>query len=145
MVAIWRRRNGREVGRVADVPAINHIALTVTNLGVSAPWYERLLGVTPLVDEDTGEYRHIVYQMPGGLILALHEHPTTNPEQRFSEYRPGLDHLSFGCADRAELETWRARLEDFGIHHGGIVESPYGAALSFRDPDNIALEVWLPS
>jgi hypothetical protein len=28
--------------------------------------------------------------------------------------------------------------------HGGIVDAPYGSGLSFRDPDNIALELFAP-
>jgi hypothetical protein len=30
------------------------------------------------------------------------------------------------------------------ITHGGIVDAPYGSGLSFRDPDNIALEFFAP-
>ena len=30
------------------------------------------------------------------------------------------------------------------IAHGGIVDAPYGSGLSFRDPDNIALEFFAP-
>jgi hypothetical protein len=31
-----------------------------------------------------------------------------------------------------------------GIEHGGIVDAHYGSGLSFRDPDNIALELFCP-
>ena len=58
--------------------------------------------------------------------------------------RPGLDHVSFGCANRAELVTWEQRLAELGIAHGGIVDAGYGSGLSFRDPDNIALEFFAP-
>jgi hypothetical protein len=35
---------------------------------------------------------------------------------------------------------------DLGIEHGEIVDARYGSGLSFRDPDNIALEFFaLPS
>ena len=30
------------------------------------------------------------------------------------------------------------------LEHGGIVDAPYGSGLSFRDPDNIALEFFAP-
>ena len=62
----------------------------------------------------------------------------------FSEYRVGLDHLAFGCADRSELEKWARRLEELGIEHGGIIDAHYGSGVSFRDPDNIALEFFAP-
>jgi catechol 2,3-dioxygenase-like lactoylglutathione lyase family enzyme len=56
----------------------------------------------------------------------------------------GFHHISFACSDRAELETWVARLDELGVTHGGIVDAPYGSGLSFRDPDNIALEFFAP-
>jgi glyoxylase I family protein len=130
---------------MAQLPAVAHIALTVTDLAVSVPWYERLLGTGPVLDEDTAGYHHTVYQIPGGTLLALHQHPsTTGHQDGFDEHRPGLDHLSFGVADRAELKEWQARLEELGIDHGGIADAHYGSALSFRDPDNIALELFAP-
>ena len=48
--------------------------------------------------------------------------------------------VGFGCATRAELESWMARLNELGVQHGGIVDAPYGSGLSFRDPDGIALD-----
>jgi glyoxylase I family protein len=65
-------------------------------------------------------------------------------DDRFDEHRPGLDHLSFRVVDRAELKAWQARLEALGIPHGEIVDAHYGSGLSFRDPDNIALELFAP-
>ena len=76
--------------------------------------------------------------------MALHAHGGTDRSQRFDEFRPGLDHVSFGCADRAELEAWQTQLDGLGIVNGGIVDAPYGSGLSFRDPDGIALEFFAP-
>ena len=105
---------------MAQLPAVAHIALTVTDLAVSVPWYERLLGTKPVLDEDTAGYHHTVYQLPGGTLLALHQHSsTTGHQDGFDEHRPGLDHLSFAVADRAQLKEWQARLEELGIDHGG--------------------------
>jgi glyoxylase I family protein len=130
---------------MTQLPAVAHVALTVTDLAVSVPWYERLLGTGPVLDEDIAGFHHTVYQLPGGTLLALHQHPsTTGHQDGFDEHRPGLDHLSFGVADRAELKEWQARLEELGIDHGGITDAHYGSALSFRDPDNIALELFAP-
>ena len=56
---------------------------------------------------------------------------------------PGLDHLGFGVADREELQAWADHLTAVGIDHSGLVEVPYGIALSLKDPDGIALEFFL--
>jgi len=42
------------------------------------------------------------------------------------------------------LSKWEKRLNELGIAHGGIVDASYGSGLSFRDPDNIALEFFAP-
>jgi catechol-2,3-dioxygenase len=82
------------------------------------------------------------YGLAGGFVLSLHGHEATDAGQRFDEFRPGLDHVGFGCADRGELERLQGRVEELGIEHGGIVEDAVGYALSFRDPDGVALEFW---
>ncbi len=129
---------------MADFPPLTHVAVTVADLGVSAPWYGRLVGAEPVLDEDTDGYHHTVFLLGNGTLLGLHQHRGSRVTEPFSEFRPGLDHLAFGCASRAELERWRARLDELGIAHGGIVDAPYGSGLSFRDPDNIALEFFAP-
>jgi glyoxylase I family protein len=128
-----------------DFPPLTHIALTVRDLSVSVPWYEALLQAKPALDEDTDpEFHHTVYLIGNGNLLGLHQHGTPAPDERFSEFRVGLDHVSFGCADRAELERWARRLDELGIEHGGIKDASYGSGVSFRDPDGIALEFFAP-
>ena len=126
-------------------PPLTHVALTVRDLSVSVPWYEKLLDAGPVLDEETdGGFHHTVYLLGGGTLLGLHQHRTPAPDHAFSEHAVGLDHVAFGCADRAELETWTRRLDDLGIEHGGIKDAPYGSGVSFRDPDGITLELFAP-
>ena len=127
----------------ATMPAITHVAVTVTDLAASEEWYTRVLGVKPVIDEDTGPFRHIVYELDNTL-LGLHGFPDLAGDEPFNERRAGLDHIAFGCASRSELVEWAARLDDLGIAHGDIVDAGYGSGLSFRDPDNIALELFAP-
>jgi glyoxylase I family protein len=125
------------------IPAISHVAVTATDLSVSEAWYTRVFGVEPVLDEDTGPFRHIVYQL-GGTLFGLHGFPDLTSKDPFDERSPGLDHIAFGCASRAELAEWAARLDELGVPHGGIKDAGYGSGLSFRDPDNIALELFAP-
>ncbi|MEO8692959.1 MAG: VOC family protein [Acidimicrobiales bacterium] len=127
----------------ATIPAITHVAVTVSDLAVSKAWYTNVLGVEPVLDEDTGPFRHIVYAL-GSTLLGLHGFPDLATRERFNERRPGLDHIAFGCESRGELEKWSARLDELGVAHGEIVDAHYGSGLSFRDPDNIALELFAP-
>ncbi len=50
--------------------------------------------------------------------------------------------MSFAVADRAGLEDAAAVLEENGVRHGGIKDVGAGWILEFRDPDNIALELF---
>ena len=126
-------------------PPLTHVAVTVRDLSVSVPWYQRLLDAEPVLDEDTTpSFHHTVYLLGNGTLLGLHQHETPAPPESFSEYRIGLDHLAFGVADRGELEQWAQRLDELGIAHGGIKDASYGSGVSFRDPDGIALEFFAP-
>ena len=126
-------------------PALNHVALTVRDLGVSGPWYQALIGADPVLDEHTDAgFRHLVWAFDNGTLFGIHQHDREMQDGQFTEFRAGLDHVSFGCANRAELQEWVDRLNGLGIKHGGIVDAAYGSGLSFRDPDNIALEFFAP-
>ena len=128
---------------MSDFPAITHVAVTVTDLGRSRPWYTALFGAEPVLDEDTVSFHHVVWLL-GSTLFGIHQHPSPSSSEPCDELRPGLDHVAFGCANRAELEECEAKLNSLGITHGGIVDAPYGSGLSFRDPDNIALEFFAP-
>jgi catechol-2,3-dioxygenase len=126
-------------------PGLTHIAVTVSDLRRSTPWYAALFDSDPVLDEDVdaGGFHHTVFALGGGQLFGLHQHIDA-AARTFDERSPGLDHVSFACVDRAELEGWAKRLDDLGYPHGGIIDAHYGSGLSFRDPDGIALEFFAP-
>ena len=131
------------MANATTMPAITHVAVTVTGRGASKAWYTKVFSVKPVLDEDTGPFRHIVYLL-GNTAFGLHGFPDLASTEPFNERKPGLDHIAFGVASRDELAGWAARLDELGVAHGGIVDASYGSGLSFRDPDNIALELFAP-
>lgn len=124
-------------------PAITHVALTVSDIDRSRQWYKQLFGTDPVLDENAGPFHHVVWLM-GGTLVGIHGFPDLKSSEPFDERRLGLDHLAFGCSSRSELEEWERRLNELNITNAGIVDAPYGSGLSFRDPDNIALEFFAP-
>jgi glyoxylase I family protein len=127
----------------ASTPII-HVALTVSDLEASIAWYAELFGTPPaftgsLLEGTPHHYTLAVWTVPN---LGLH-HFEQQVEGAFSERRPGLDHVAFGCADVDQLEAWAAHLDAIGVAHGAILTEPYGSGLSFRDPDGIALEFFV--
>ncbi|MDX1615087.1 MAG: VOC family protein [Candidatus Promineifilaceae bacterium] len=121
--------------------AVNHMALTVTDLERARDFYVQVLGFQ-FVTEFGPKY----LLSNGELILALNLAP--DPGQaisgdRFSENRVGLDHVSFNVGSLAALESARERLDELNVPHGEIKDlGDLGIkVLAFRDPDNIQLEL----
>jgi catechol-2,3-dioxygenase len=120
-----------------------HIALTVTDLSVSGPWYQKLFEGQQLFAGDDGVGQVELYMLPENLLLGLRQHQSTAGGDSFAYDRVGLDHVGFHLNDRAELEKWAAKLEEQGIESSGVVESSYGTHVNFKDPDGIALELFV--
>jgi glyoxylase I family protein len=131
---------------VPESLAIAHVTLTVSDLDRSVAWYERLFGTKVVLDAGPSPFRRAVLVVGGQTLVGLTEFPDPADTLPFNERRVGLDHLAFACNSRSELEAWATRLDALGIANGGVVDVAYGSVLSFRDPDNIALEFFaLPS
>ena len=126
---------------VPTISGVDHVALTVTDLEVSVPFYAALWGLEPAAAMDDGPFRRQVFALPGGTNLGLTEHD--RPEAGFDPAKAGLDHVGFTVADRDELTAWMKHLDALGVVHSGPVEADYGVAVSFADPDGIALELFV--
>ncbi|MBV8964882.1 MAG: VOC family protein [Mycobacteriaceae bacterium] len=132
------------------VTGIHHLSLTVSDIEASLAWYQRLLGAhrIPMTfphyeREDTG-FGVLLLEPRSGLMIGLHTN-TGNEGERFDEAHTGLDHVGLNAGTREELAAWAAWLDELGIEHSGIRsgEEPFAfATVVFRDPDNIALELF---
>ena len=121
---------------------ISHLDFSVSDVEASAAWYERVLGLRRLRRVDLPERTMIVMlHEPAGLVIGLNEH-TASVGGAFDEHRAGLDHVGFAVAAREDLDVWQARLAELGVEHSPAADTESGAALVFRDPDNIQLEFW---
>ena len=122
--------------------SVSHIDLSVSDVERSATWYCEVLGLRRLrrVDYDD-RIMVVLLREEIGLIIGLNQHKTTTTD-RFNERNLGLDHIGFGVADRDELDAWQTRLASLAVEHSPVADTPTGAALVFRDPDNIQLEFW---
>lgn len=128
---------------------IHHFSPTVSDVEASAAWYERVLGMTrvpapfPHWGDEQGGYA-VLLMATAGFAIGLHHHEA-NLGQEFDERRTGFDHISFGVASRADLDTWTSWLDENGVKHSGVIDAPSPIPYSvivFRDPDGIQLELF---
>ena len=121
--------------------AFSHVSLTVTDPERSAAFYNRVLGMETVSSSDGGSGKLIVVAR-AGMMIALLDHAGTT-DKRFDPTRIGLDHVAFQVPSRAELESWHASLIADGVTCSPIETSPRGFHLNLKDPDNIALELFV--
>lgn len=122
-----------------SISGIDHIALTVKDLTASVAFYESVLGARPIATMADGAFSRSVLGLPGPTHLGLTQHDSGSGHG-FDSTTAGLDHLGFACASREALTEWAEHLDRLGVSHSGVVDASYGSALSFCDPDGIALE-----
>ena len=132
------------------ITGFSHVRITVTDIARSRRFYDDVLGLPVAfeipADADDATRKEmwwlfggVVYQVPGG-FLGLR--PVAPGGDRFDEDRAGLDHLALKVASRADLDAAAARLDELGVAHDGVKDIGLGCLLEFRDPDNVALELW---
>ena len=131
--------------------AYAHVRLTVTDLARSRAFYDDVFGLPvafELPEDADEETRRQLWFLFGGVIYRLGDsllglRPVG--EDEFAENRTGLDHVSFAVPSHADLVDAVATLDQRGVAHGGIKDIGAGHILEFRDPDNIALELFAPA
>ena len=130
--------------------AYAHVRLTVTDLARSRAFYDDVFGLPvafELPEDADEETRQQLWFLFGGVIYRLGDslfglRPVGS--DRFVEDRTGLDHISFAVDSRSDLVSAVTTLDERGVAHDGIKDIGAGYILEFRDPDNIALELFAP-
>jgi len=131
---------------VTSVPfgRVHHVALTVSDQARSHEWYTRVLGWQHIWSGDPGPTEVSVGTLPDGTLICLWTHPGGG--QPFDFAHTGLDHVSFTVESLEELSEWEHKLDDLGIPYSPPADAAgFGLALNFKDPDGIALELFLPA
>ena len=114
---------------------INHIALTVTDLRRSEPWYAQALGLARADGEvaEDGSGHVVLASATGEWMLSL-----------TGGASPCVEHIAISCSDRDELVDWRDLLSQRAAEPGSITDAPYGSGFVVRDPDGLQLELFAP-
>lgn len=122
-----------------ETSGLNHIIITIKDVKNSRAFYEDLLGF---------EIRNIAdgfFFVAGGVSIFFFSSNHPLPDDRFNEFRIGLDHLAFTAPSEEALQSFANRLLASGVETNGVETYHTGNKyIAFRDPDNIQLEYWLP-
>lgn len=122
-----------------ETSGLNHIIMTIKDVKVSRGFYSDLLGFE-LINIADG-----FFLRTGGVAIFFFPSRHPLPDDRFDEFRIGLDHLSFTAPNEAALQSLAEELQASGVDTKGIETYHTGNKyVAFRDPDNIQLEYWLP-
>ena len=125
----------------ATVTGFHHVKLPVSDVARSRAWYERVLGLETLIEfEEEGVVRGVALRLPDGGVagIALREDPTR------AAGLAGFDPVALLVPEREQVEHWRARLDDHGETHGGIVTGHGGGKVlvGLRDPDGLEVRLY---
>lgn len=119
-----------------------HVRLTVTDIDRATTFYDQVFGLPTAVDGRDGDpewaFGGVVYQIDEATLFGLR--PVAS--DRFDEDSTGLDHLSLSVASKDAIDDAARHLDSLGIAHEEVKDIGMGWILEFRDPDNVALELF---
>jgi catechol 2,3-dioxygenase-like lactoylglutathione lyase family enzyme len=134
---------------------LHHVAIRVQDQDRSRRFYEDVLqlqfmelpvgeGVTGIWRGNPKEGTMLATQAGDTFVILSPPLEGTSADDRFSEYRIGVDHLALGVDDRATLEGLVERLATAGVDTAGIEMDPVLGKeyVCFRDPDNVQWEFY---
>jgi catechol 2,3-dioxygenase-like lactoylglutathione lyase family enzyme len=135
---------------------IHHVTLRSQDPEAARRFYQEVIGLGFMEIPVSGETTSIWKGAPvDGVLLAAQVGTTflviapplegTAGDDRFSEYRIGLDHLAFAVEDRAGLDSLVERLAAAGVETAGVETDPALGKeyVAFRDPDNVQWEAYM--
>jgi glyoxylase I family protein len=124
------------------ITGFSHVQLIVRDVGVSADWYARALGMEEFSRGTFagGEFAAL-RSRTGGFVIGLQ---STRADQTASPAAGSIEHLSFAVADHDTLARERERLAAAGIEVGNIFEEAASWNLRLPDPDGLAIELTAP-
>ena len=118
----------------------HHVKLPVSDVARSRDWYTGVLGFTTdieFVEDGVLMGVGLAHEgMPGGIALRH------DPER--AKAMSGFDALALLVPTRDEVHAWKARLDEAGEPHGGIVTGHRGGAVlvGLHDPDDIEIRLY---
>lgn len=113
---------------------LDHIALRVTSLARSLPYYSALLPLLGFAREGESAWRN-----RDGLLLHFSE--ADEGARPYDRYGAGMNHLGFSAPDRASVALVREAMAAAGFAVPEVQSLAGASALFMKDPDGIRFEI----
>jgi catechol 2,3-dioxygenase-like lactoylglutathione lyase family enzyme len=119
---------------------LHHLKVPVSDLDVSAAWYEKALRATVLADLDhrdpEGNLFARMLQIPGVEVLV-----ELRLAPKAAAATDGYDPITLQVDDQAHLRQWVDHLDAADIQHSPELRSMIGFLLVVPDPDGLMLRI----
>ena len=116
---------------------LDHVAIRVNDIEVSAEWYSRVLGLKKYQLEEWGPFP--IFMLAGKTGIALFpanpDHPALDPKSRNVK----IDHFAFNVTN-ADFEKAQKKLQSIGIEYQ-FQDHHYFHSIYMNDPDGHTVEL----
>jgi len=118
------------------ITGFSHVQLVVSDVGKSADWYQRALGMEELTRGTFagGDYAAL-RSRSGRFVIGLQSDRPASPAAG------SIEHLSFAVADHDALIQAREQLLADGIEVGEVFEEAASWNMRMPDPDGLLIEL----
>ena len=135
---------------LSRINGLHHYAYRCRNAEETRSFYEDLLGL-PLAHvikadsvPSTGAadpYVHLFFEFADGSYIAFFDLGDETNSVPDPETPSWVNHFAMQVGTYAEVEAWKARLEDAGLDIVGITDHGFVKSIYFFDPNGIRLEI----
>jgi len=118
--------------------SVHHVTIPVTDLSASIAWYTTCLAAKHVTRFDHHDQDGVVF----AVILQLPGHGPQvqlRTDAAVAGALAGYTPVTFGVADRAELDRWVAHLDAHDLAHSAVTTRRIGDSVDVESPDGLVL------
>ena len=116
---------------------LDHVAIRVVDLEVSANWYEKVLGLKKYQVEEWGDFP--IFLLAGKTGIALFPANIDHPEIPSDSKNVKIDHFAFNVS-RENFEKAKVHYESLGLGYD-FQDHHYFHSIYTKDPDGHTVEL----